>query len=87
MPLVQFVDVTKNVRITKDMGTPKKGITRTAVWYRRARKVIPEIPDVASQECYIEYEEITEEWIRFDLRLRADQRRQYLIIFRHRSTI
>lgn len=85
MPQVQYVDQAEGIRITKTMPTPKQ-ITRLEVWLRKARKVIPEIPDTEhSGEWRVEFQEANGDWIRYDLRNRCG-RRTYVVIFRNKGS-
>ncbi len=85
MPLVQFVNQARSIRITKQMDTPKK-ITRLDRWFSNARKAIPEIPPVDAGEWMIEYEEATLEWVRFDLRSTSGLKSN-IVIFRKVNTL
>lgn len=79
MPQVQYYYPKENLRITKGMPSPKQ-YTRPVAWFRKARKFIPEIPDVfAATHWRIDYEDISAEWLRFDLR-NADGERAYVVI-------
>lgn len=80
MPLVQYVNQAANIRITKSMDTPKK-ISRIDHWFRNARKAVPEIPSIAEGLWYIEYQEATVEWVRFDMRSREGLKCN-IVIFR-----
>lgn len=46
MPQIDYSYPAKNIRITKGMVTPKKITELYKGWFREAKKVIPQIPDV-----------------------------------------
>ncbi len=85
MPQVQYVDQVKRERITKNMPTPKK-MSNILAWYKAARKVIPEIPDVYSKSAsgmwYIIREEANTDYITFEVKHR-DGHRRHVVIFRN----
>jgi hypothetical protein len=65
--------------ITKKFGAPKK-MTMEA-WYKAARKVIPEIPNVKDTDWQILSEEATKDarWIIYDLANSVGDRAKVLI--------
>lgn len=69
MPQVQFSYPAKGIQITKGMPTPKK-MAQLEAWYKEARKVIPDIPEIGLPDkdgrLWKEYDvpHVDELWIR-----------------------
>lgn len=79
MALAQYRDEINKVCISKRFAAPK--VASVQHWYRAARNVIPELPDIRKTDWYIFSEEATTRYIKYDLRNAKDERK-YLIIDR-----
>lgn len=80
MPLVQLRTHTGR-EITKFMSVPKK-MSEMVQWYKGAMKVIPEIPDPTVTDWQIAFQEASIKWIKFEVRHRKTEERQYVVIDR-----
>lgn len=80
MPLVQL-RTHHNREFTKYMAVPKKMADMIA-WYKGAMKVIPEIPDPTVTDWQISFQEANIKWIKFEVRHRKTEERQYIVIDR-----
>jgi hypothetical protein len=66
MPRVQLSNPRRGINECKAFATPT--IADTSKWWREARKVIPQIPDVDSTDWFIAHETVTEGSIIWELR-------------------
>ncbi len=80
MHKVQYIDVINNVRLTASMPTPKK-MSNLDAWFREARKVIPEIPDIRLELWFIVSSEACKHYIRYELKDRRGVN-VYVVILR-----
>lgn len=80
MPLVQL-RTHHNREFTKFMSVPKK-MAELQAWYKGAMKVIPEIPDPVTTDWQIAFQEANIKWIKFEVRHRKTEERQYIVIDR-----
>jgi hypothetical protein len=77
MPIAQYRDQVNKVEITKRFGAPK--VASVQHWYKAARKVIPELPDIRKTDWYIFSEGISRQYIHFELRNAKDEKRHLVI--------
>lgn len=67
MPKVQFSCPPAQINITRYMNTPK-GAGNIGNWLREARKVVPQIPNIAQSDWYIHDHQASLRSIIFELR-------------------
>jgi len=65
MPRVQFTFPARRIQIVKVMPTPRV-MSSLDAWFKQARKVIPQIPDLDGQ-WYLGEEVVELRWIKFTL--------------------
>lgn len=82
MPRVQFSFPPRDINITKDMPSPRR-IGELDHWYKQARKVIPEIPNLQETDWFIFQQEITESSIVFEIHDSVGQKCAVVIDRRH----
>lgn len=85
MAVVQFRNDPKGINITKPMFPPKK-VSEMSAWYKAARKVIPDIPDLEQRTWTLAHALADLQWVKFELR-NAIGERAYVIIDRKRPAI
>lgn len=86
MPLAQYRFPTANppIEVTRRMGAPK--IATTKAWYKAARAVIPQVPNLKETDWEIFSEEVTLGWVRFNLQNSVGEK-AYLVIDRNVPSI
>lgn len=84
MAMVQYRDEINGVDITRRMFPPKK-VERLEHWYKAARKVITEIPDIQLSGMEVINTQCTIDWITWEVK---DSRgfRSYVVINRRANS-
>lgn len=79
MAEVQFRHESASICITRRMGAPKTA--SMVAWYKGARKIIPQIPNLRQTDWVIKHESADETWIKYELTNNAHER-CYVVINR-----
>jgi len=85
MALVQFKDEIKGIEITRRMSAPKK-VERLESWYKEARKIIPQIPDIQLQGYEVINTQCTVNWITWEVKDEVGNR-SYVVINRRADSL
>ena len=95
MPTVQYVNEYRQVRVTRDMPTPKR-ITELRHWLKGAQSAIPQIPrqiaesegmannQIGSDGWFVFITDVDVKWIKFTLQNRL-QEKAHIVINRQSS--
>lgn len=75
MAKVQYYNVHHKVSATRGLPAPKRNIEDLSNWYKAAKKVIPEIPQLMTEAHVMTYNEgyflihqhVDENWIKFEI--------------------
>lgn len=85
MAIVQFKDEINKVEITRRMSAPKK-VTRLEHWYKEARRIIPQIPDIQMPGMEVINTQCTFKWITWEVK-DPKGHRSYVVINRRADSL